>query len=228
MFQDDIIKLIESTAASTQCKLSAMKILIEDNLIKKTVLNVTELLERSIKLRLQKQPNRCKKCLNTEGDCKHCTVGILFSGGLDCTILAVLADKYLPREQSIDLINVAFKKDEKSTFDVPDRLTGRQSLQELQKLCPTRYDHCIHCCHYILIHFLILLIYYLFVILRDWIFREVNVSKEEQEKYQEDIIGDLVYPRETILDESLGTALWFAARGQDCLHDGSTSRVKQD
>ncbi|XP_035446563.2 asparagine synthetase domain-containing protein CG17486 isoform X2 [Spodoptera frugiperda] len=194
---DDIIKLIESTAASTQCKLSAMKILIEDNLIKKTVLNVTELLEKSIKLRLQKQPNRCKKCLNTEGDCKHCTVGILFSGGLDCTILAVLADKYLPREQSIDLINVAFKKDEKSTFDVPDRLTGRQSLQELQKLCPTR----------------------------DWIFREVNVSKEEQEKYQEDIIGDLVYPRETILDESLGTALWFAARGQDCLHDVSTSRV---
>ncbi|KAF9804197.1 hypothetical protein SFRURICE_020625 [Spodoptera frugiperda] len=194
---DEIIKLIESTAASTQCKLSAMKILIEDNLIKKTVLNVTELLEKSIKLRLQKQPNRCKKCLNTEGDCKHCTVGILFSGGLDCTILAVLADKYLPREQSIDLINVAFKKDEKSTFDVPDRLTGRQSLQELQKLCPTR----------------------------DWIFREVNVSKEEQEKYQEDIIGDLVYPRETILDESLGTALWFAARGQDCLHDVSTSRV---
>ncbi|KAF9409399.1 hypothetical protein HW555_011223 [Spodoptera exigua] len=194
---DKIIQLIEYTAVQTQCKQAAMKILLENDLIKKTVLKVTELLEKSIKLRLQKQPNRCKKCLYVKGGCNHCTVGVLFSGGLDCTILALLADKYLPKDQSIDLINVAFKKDEKSTFEVPDRLTGKQSLQELRKLCPSR----------------------------DWNFREINVTKEEQEKYQEEIIGDLVYPRETILDESLGTALWFAARGQDCLCNISTSRV---
>ncbi|KAH9642735.1 hypothetical protein HF086_010388, partial [Spodoptera exigua] len=194
---DKIIQLIEYTAVQTQCKQAAMKILLENDLIKKTVLKVTELLEKSIKLRLQKQPNRCKKCLYVKGGCNHCTVGVLFSGGLDCTILALLADKYLPRDQSIDLINVAFKKDEKSTFEVPDRLTGKQSLQELRKLCPSR----------------------------DWNFREINVTKEEQEKYQEEIIGDLVYPRETILDESLGTALWFAARGQDCLCNISSSRV---
>ena len=52
----------------------------------------------------------------------------------------------------------------------------------------------------------------------------MNVPKEEIEKYQENTIGDLVYPRQTILDESLGTALWFAARGKDCT-DASTSRV---
>lgn len=33
------------------------------------------------------------------------------------------------------------------------------------------------------------------------------------EECQTNIIADLVYPRQTILDESLGTAFWFAARG---------------
>lgn len=116
-----------------------MKKLLEHVVIKQTVLKVTELLEKSIQLRLNRQPNKCKECLNNKTDvCNHCTVGILFSGGLDCTILALLADKYLPKEQSIDLINVAFKKDDNATYDVPDRVTGKQSLQELQKLCPIR------------------------------------------------------------------------------------------
>ncbi|XP_021185992.3 asparagine synthetase domain-containing protein CG17486 isoform X2 [Helicoverpa armigera] len=191
---DEVVAFIESTAREIKCKSTLMKKLLENTIIKNTVVKVTKLLEISINLRLNRQPNKCKKCLNnTIHSCSHCTVGILFSGGLDCTILAVLADKYLPREQTIDLINVAFKKDHKSTFDVPDRITGKQSLQELQKLCPTR----------------------------KWVFREVNIPKEEVEKYQENVIGDLIYPRKTILDESLGTALWFAARGQSSLESSS-------
>lgn len=138
-FQDDVMKYIQATASQIKCKLTVMKKLLEHSVIQTTVLKITELLEKSIKLRLNRQPNKCKKCLNDKTDsCNHCTVGVLFSGGLDCTILALLADKYLPKEQSIDLINVAFKKDENATYEVPDRLTGRQSLQELQKLCPTR------------------------------------------------------------------------------------------
>ncbi|PZC81189.1 hypothetical protein B5X24_HaOG213290 [Helicoverpa armigera] len=194
---DEVVAFIESTAREIKCKSTLMKKLLENTIIKNTVVKVTKLLEISINLRLNRQPNKCKKCLNnTIHSCSHCTVGILFSGGLDCTILAVLADKYLPREQTIDLINVAFKKDHKSTFDVPDRITGKQSLQELQKLCPTR----------------------------KWVFKEVNIPKEEVDKYQENVIGDLIYPRKTILDESLGTALWFAARGQNSL-ESSTCRV---
>lgn len=38
---------------------------------------------------------------------------------------------------------------------------------------------------------------------------------EELKKYQSSTIADLVHPRQTILDESLGSALWFAARGSD-------------
>lgn len=133
------MKFIESISKKIECKLTVMRKLLEHPVILKTVLKVTELLEVSIKLRLNRQPNKCKTCLNNGADaCNHCTVGVLFSGGLDCTILALLADKYLPTKQSIDLINVAFKKDNNATYEVPDRLTGRQSLQELQKLCPTR------------------------------------------------------------------------------------------
>uniref|UniRef100_A0A2A4JAE2 Glutamine amidotransferase type-2 domain-containing protein n=1 Tax=Heliothis virescens TaxID=7102 RepID=A0A2A4JAE2_HELVI len=194
---DEVVAFIESTAKEIKCKSTLMKKLLENTTIRETVVKVTELLEISIHLRLKRQPNKCKKCLHNEiYSCNHCTVGVLFSGGLDCTILALLADKYLPKEQSIDLINVAFKKDDKSTFDVPDRITGRQSLQELQKLCPTR----------------------------KWSFKEVDIPKEEVVEFQQSVIGDLVYPRKTILDESLGTALWFAARGQDRL-ESSTCRV---
>jgi asparagine synthetase B (glutamine-hydrolysing) len=43
-------------------------------------------------------------------------LAILFSGGIDSMILAALADKYVPIEESIDLLNVAFGDD---SFDVP-------------------------------------------------------------------------------------------------------------
>ncbi len=76
-------------------------------------------------------------------------VAIMFSGGLDCICLAALADKYIPKEEAIDLLNVGFenpriqqvKKDKKkrishftkkSVYDVPDRLTGRQGVEELR------------------------------------------------------------------------------------------------
>lgn len=59
---------------------------------------------------------------------------------------------------------------------------------------------------------------------RKWIFKEINVPKNKLLHYQETVIGDLVYPRQTILDESLGSALWFAAQGTDELM-GSPCRV---
>jgi NH3-dependent NAD+ synthetase len=63
-------------------------------------------------------------------------LGILFSGGLDSTIIAYLADKFVPKEEPIDLLNVAF--DQNESFDVPDRKTGLLSSEELRTLCPDR------------------------------------------------------------------------------------------
>lgn len=111
-------------------------------------------------------------------------LGILFSGGIDCSVIAYLADRHIPRGEPIDLLNVAFenpralsgpqknaiqearaqrkrnKKERKEgtsiippedqspvafeeplktgIYDVPDRLTGLEEVEELRRLCPDR------------------------------------------------------------------------------------------
>ncbi|CAG8647029.1 9749_t:CDS:2, partial [Cetraspora pellucida] len=125
------------------------------------------------------------------------SVAILFSGGLDCICLAALADKYIPHEESIDLLNVSFENPRiqqtlsrkkkktttendksKSIYDVPDRLTGRQGVEEL----------------------------------RIWNFVEVNVPYEQVGQCKGEIL-ELMSPSDTIMDLSIAMAFWFAVRG---------------
>jgi hypothetical protein len=92
--------------------------------------------------------------------CGHSKIGILFSGGLDSTILAALADEFVPLGEPIDLLNVAFERvrkkgklnrkqareekhlnsaeEKESTYLVPDRITGKRALDDLKKLYPNR------------------------------------------------------------------------------------------
>ncbi|CAH7667664.1 asparagine synthase-domain-containing protein [Phakopsora pachyrhizi] len=130
---------------------------------------------------------------------KESRVAVLFSGGLDCTTLALLAHSHIPPSESIDLLNVAFentqsisnnhqtkriqKDSEKSsadnhnsdtTFDVPDCQTGERLWRELSKLTPGR----------------------------DW--RFVRVDEK---------IIKLMRPNLTVMDLSIAAALYFAARG---------------
>lgn len=86
---------------------------------------------------------------------KTARVAVLFSGGLDCTVIARMCHDLIPVDQSIDLINVAFENprvaanaqklrghEDSGSFDIyeacPDRMTGRKSFAELQKVCPGR------------------------------------------------------------------------------------------
>lgn len=164
-----------------------------------------EILSKSVKERATLTSNYCKACLNGIDSCNHCRIGILFSGGLDCSILAVLADKVIHREQSIDLFNVAFEKvkrvsnprqhklnavDQSINWDVPDRLTAKLTIQELKELCPDR----------------------------QWNLVEVNVTRNELEQELNHHLRDLISPSKNILDESLGAALWFAARGKGVIN----------
>ncbi|CAH7670184.1 asparagine synthase [Phakopsora pachyrhizi] len=140
---------------------------------------------------------------------KESRVAVLFSGGLDCTTLALLAHSHIPPSESIDLLNVAFentrsisnnhqtkriqKDSEKSsadnhnsntTFDVPDRQTGERLWRELSKLTPGR----------------------------DWRFVRVDVQMAEYLEHKEKIIK-LMRPNLTVMDLSIAAALYFAARG---------------
>ncbi|GAC93803.1 asparagine synthetase [Pseudozyma hubeiensis SY62] len=47
--------------------------------------------------------------IDTDQPADEAHVAILFSGGLDCTTLALLADRHVPKDQPIDLLNVGFE-----------------------------------------------------------------------------------------------------------------------
>lgn len=171
--------------------------LLEIPAIKKTCETFLELLSSSVEDRVRQTPKLCKSCIELrELLCNHCQVGILFSGGVDCSMIAVIAQRFIEPHLPIDLMNVAFEKvsyNNKKTdvnWNVPDRLTGLQTLQELRKLFPER----------------------------KWNFVEINVSRAE---LGENVakLSSLVFPLSNVLDESLGAAFHFASRGHGCVDE---------
>ncbi|CAH1788335.1 unnamed protein product [Owenia fusiformis] len=181
----------------------------------------------AIKTRIERQPVLCSNCIKKQmvvnpasGDnssdnmtvrlnmsheekCRHSRVAILFSGGIDSIMITALADRYVDKNEPIDLLNVAFERQSKQQkqkhgertpesdqFIVPDRITGLSGLQELQKINPNR----------------------------SWNFVKVNVTKAELQERRERQIRDLVHPLCSVLDDSIGCAIWFAAKGHGILH----------
>ncbi|KAJ1670914.1 hypothetical protein EV182_007928, partial [Spiromyces aspiralis] len=87
-------------------------------------------------------------------------VCVLFSGGIDCIVVAAMLAEALPEREPIELINVAFENprqtqllqqqqkqwgrictegfSDDAIFDVPDRKTGRQGVEELRRIYPGR------------------------------------------------------------------------------------------
>ncbi|XP_065216069.1 asparagine synthetase domain-containing protein 1-like [Planococcus citri] len=158
--------------------------LLDNPVILEQVSKLINLLTNSVQKRVTVRRNICRNCAPDQCSIDHAKVGVLFSGGIDSTILAYLADKFVPEEEPIDLMNVAF--DQKGSFSVPDRKTGLLSLDEIRSLCPNRR----------------------------WNFIEIDISRKELAEKQQTHITHLIHPLKTILDESLGSALWFASRGE--------------
>ena len=111
-------------------------------------------------------------------------VGVLFSGGLDSAVLAALADRELPVEEEIDLLNLSFFKSsgDSPVSVAPDRLTGLKCLAQLNPL-------------------------------RKWNFVEIDTYLEELDLVRKGHTSQLIYPLTTVLDDSIGTPVWLGARG---------------
>ncbi|KAF2211445.1 hypothetical protein CERZMDRAFT_112547 [Cercospora zeae-maydis SCOH1-5] len=123
------------------------------------------------------------------GDAK---LAILFSGGLDCTVLARICHDLLPDDAIIDLLNVAFQNPRahkdvgQGAYELcPDRITGRASYAELGKVCPRRI----------------------------WRFVAIDVPYSEYLELRPHVM-ELMHPHNTEMDLSIASALYFAARGK--------------
>ncbi|EAU92919.2 asparagine synthase [Coprinopsis cinerea okayama7 len=201
-----------------------------------TVNELLEILDRSVALRVKDIPH------NSEPNSAR--LAILFSGGIDSTILTFLAHRHIPIEEPIDLLNVAFENprkiriaqegnlgglpkrqkkkledwqakqnapvEGKASYNVPDRKTGLQELEELRRLCPGR----------------------------KWNFLEINIPYEESQNAKDKILN-LMLPSRTVMDlvefqcrdsihrliviQSLALALYFASRGVGDVRDTPSS-----
>ena len=165
----------------------------------KSVLQLNSHLENSLRLRVQNIPKKIPEVLRDTA----APVAILFSGGVDCAVLARIVHDILPQNMEIDLLNVAFENPRavaaakaaiKNELDFPmhdpyarcpDRITGLSSYAELQKTCSTR----------------------------PWRFVSINIPFAEMMTHRDRVIS-LMYPHNTEMDLSIACALYFAARGQ--------------
>ncbi|XP_067843812.1 asparagine synthetase domain-containing protein 1 [Heptranchias perlo] len=215
----------DSCANTADCETCSVNVedFLADEHKKKLVHQFIDVLSESVRRRVlflprHQNPPDCAAQFTVSDKAK---VAILFSGGVDSMVLSALADRHIPPDEPIDLLNVAFKQQEwkrqktptkqkkqkksnaasapeeetlkidngndteRTTFNVPDRITGLSGLKELQIINPSR----------------------------NWNFIEINITLEELKEMRQQRISHLVQPLDTVLDDSIGCAVWFAARG---------------
>ncbi|KAK9325379.1 asparagine synthase-domain-containing protein [Lipomyces orientalis] len=124
------------------------------------------------------------------------TYAILFSGGIDCTLLAYLTAICLRDHNAhVDLLNVAFENPRiGGGYNTPDRILGRKSWQELRSLPGLQSSQC------------------------DFRFVEINVPYTQVLEHKSRV-QDLMFPKDSVMDFSIALAFFFAARGLGTMYD---------
>ncbi|RPA77080.1 hypothetical protein BJ508DRAFT_417291 [Ascobolus immersus RN42] len=193
-------------------------------------------LRASMKLRTAEVPS-LGTFTTLHTDMKPAKVAVLFSGGLDCTVLARLAHEFVPTDEPIELLNVAFenlrvakaaetnskptKKKQKKKKGVTEEEEAEQPVvsevqtddtpRDVYDLCPDRRTGIQS-----------------YEELkrtcpdREWRFIKVNVAYSEVLSERQKILS-LLHPHNTQMDLSIGMAFYFASRGIGLLHTSTPS-----
>lgn len=189
------------------------------------------LLQEAVRLRVQHIYTPAQSSEELDGKQRESKVGILFSGGLDCTVLARLAHDVLPPAEPIDLLNVAFdprvldgptnchyppknkkKKaprgkavDAPSEILIPEASPLPDSIDPYS-LCPDRQT-CISSLRQLQSS----------CPTRKFNLVLINVPLQETLSHRQSVI-DLIYPHNTEMDLSIALAFYFASRGRGVLY----------
>ena len=164
-------------------------------------------------------------------------VAVLFSGGLDCTVLARMTHDLLPQDQHIDLINVAFEnprivnaanktsKLKKNGKDVQTVVENQDPTDEFEAIHSSPYESCPdrqtgrkafeefqrlypeRVWRFVAVGTQSIMKYHF----ADRLL-QVNVPYSETMAHRASVIT-LIHPHNTEMDLSIAYALYFAARG---------------
>jgi len=124
---------------------------------------------------------------------------VLFSGGVDSTLIAALVHKALPAREPIELCSICFASGVSGEASSPDRIGALDAYVELKTQFPDR----------------------------PWRFIAVDASYEEL-KTRENRLLTLLHPRDSVMDFNIGGALWLAAAGTGRLIDVVDDDVVDD
>ncbi|GAV46434.1 hypothetical protein ZYGR_0A00250 [Zygosaccharomyces rouxii] len=129
-------------------------------------------------------------------------IAVLFSGGLDCSVIAAMICQQLenqPSRRTVELLNVSFEnyRTGLSPHDTPDRKLAVKSANALKQLFPSV----------------------------DIKLVEIDVPYETYEEHRPKVI-DLMYPKNTEMDLSISIAFYFASKGSGYIDCGNGQRKK--
>lgn len=131
---------------------------------------------------------------------KNRHICLLFSGGLDCSIIAALICEKLKKKKdiSLELLNVGFEnvRTGLKPEHAPDRILALHSVEKLRSLYPTIKIKLV----------------------------EIDVSYEEYNAHRQKVI-ELMYPKQTEMDLSIAIAFYFASRGIGFIREHDQNRT---
>lgn len=158
-------------------------------------------------------------------------LAVLFSGGLDCTVLARMAHGILPLDHPIDLLNVAFenprvvlaakqppkvskkaRKQKKRSNSQPGEIASESPTTEAETPSPAEETSPYESCPDRITGRSAFAELLRVCPSRQWRFVAVNIPYTEFLEHKPKVIS-LIYPHNTEMDLSIAAALYFASRG---------------